>query len=141
MRLYKTLIGITALLSILALSGCLSTDNLKPAKLDTSYYRLDANSRMLCRGESNNCQDLTLIASSMPLLSQIETLYGQPLKGSSNVRSLMLLMLQPVDKAYTAEPLSGLNYQYRLPITARTQTVWQLLEQAYKDQYGSSNAQ
>lgn len=131
-----------SLLLAATLTGCVSMDSLKEsAQLDTSYYRLDANSRMLCKGESNNCQDLTVIASSKHLLGDIEDAYGQQAKGSSAVRALMLLMLQPADQAYTAEPISGLSYQYRLPITERTTLVWDMLKRAGEDLYGTSNAQ
>jgi len=130
------------LLLATTLTGCLSMESLKEStELDTSFYRLDANSRMLCRGASNNCQDLTSIASSRHLLADIEEAYGQPVQGSSMVRGLMLLMLQPADKAYTAEPIAGKSYQYRLPITDRTDLVWGLLKQAGEDLYGTSNAQ
>ncbi len=128
------------LLTTLTLTGCLSMESLKPdTSKDTSFYRLDANSRMFCRGETNLCQDLTLIASSHRL-QQVEEAYGSTIETNNTVRGLMKLVLQPADQAYTAEPLAGLQYQYKLPITERTTQLWNLLKQAQIDHYGSNNA-
>lgn len=128
------------LLTTLTLTGCLSMESLKPdTSQDTSFYRLDAKNRMFCRGETNLCQDLTLIASSHRL-QQVEKAYGSTIETNNTVRGLMRLVLQPADKAYTAEPLAGLQYQYKLPITERTTQLWNLLKQAHIDHYGSNNA-
>ncbi len=129
------------LLTALTLTGCLSMESLKPdTTKDTSFYRLDANSRMFCRGETNLCQDLILIASSSHLLQQVEQAYGSTIETNNTVRGLMKLVLQPADQAYTAQPLPGLQYQYKLPITERTTQLWNLLKQAHTDHYGSNNA-
>ena len=128
------------LLSAIAITGCVSVYSLKPnAELDTSFYRLDAQNRMLCQGETKRCQDLTLIATAEHYFEPIEIALGGELTGPNYVRSLMRLMLQPTVNSYPISRIESKQYQYKLPINDQTQLVWNTLKQIRSEQFGTSN--
>lgn len=124
---------------IALLSGC--ADSLSLPQNDPSaeqFYTLDTQNLQLCRGNTKNCLSLTLIAVSLERAGPIERAYNTSLKGPNYPVSLAKLLISPPNQSYSATPLSqGKTTGYRLPINAQTNSVWNVLHDAYQSIYSS----
>ncbi|MBV1788798.1 hypothetical protein KQ940_12100 [Marinobacterium sp. D7] len=132
----KVISTLSAVLLGATLSGCIDTGDLM--KQDPSvdqFYTLDKDRLLLCRGTSNQCQDLTLIASAEELMPQIERIYGGTISGPNYPVSLAKLITEPPQGQYKATPLGESGRYLQLPINRQTDSVWDTLKKARNQVY------
>mgnify|MGYP000049765382 CR=1 FL=1 len=116
------------LTAMLALTGCMEFTGIKPvAETDKSFYVVDTKYMFLCRGLSQDCQEMSLIASGRMYYAEIENAYGQKLRGPNYPRSLARMMMKPADGSYVAKAIDENGRYYRLPINEKTNKVWRTL--------------
>lgn len=107
----------------LGLAGC-GSPNLK----NEEFYTLDTRYMLLCRGTSNHCQELSLVATAISMADPIEEAYGRKIQGPNYPLSLARILLKPADGSYQGQPLEGNTRYYTLPINDKTNIAWDTLD-------------
>ncbi|MFC6670054.1 hypothetical protein [Marinobacterium aestuariivivens] len=118
----RTAAPIAALVA-LTLGGCAQLE--RPTE---DYYTLDSRYLLMCRGTTNHCQELSLVASGINRVDPIEDAYGQQVRGPNYPLSLARMLLKPADGSYSPKPLDDSNRYYILPVNSKTDTVWDTLD-------------
>ncbi|GGO78785.1 hypothetical protein GCM10011348_11550 [Marinobacterium nitratireducens] len=107
----------------IGLAGC-GTPNLK----NEDYYTLDTRYLLLCRGTSNHCLELSLVASAITKADPIEEAYGRQIQGPNYPLSLARILLSPADESYRGQPVDGSSRYYTLPVNDKTNIAWDTLD-------------
>lgn len=118
----------------LTLSGCLALETKQE-----DFYTLDTRYLQLCRGTSNTCLELALVAPGIALADPIEEAYGQQLTSPNYPLSLAKMMLEPADGSYSAKPADESGRYYVLPINDKTTLAWNTLNSIFDWIYPDDN--
>jgi hypothetical protein len=113
---------VTLLAIALTLSGCLVLETRQEA-----FYTLDSRYLTLCRGTSDTCLVLALIAPGIIMADPIEEAYGEPVSGPNYPLSLARMLLKPADQSYSAMATDENGRYYVLPINDKTRVAWNTL--------------
>ncbi|MBS98194.1 MAG: hypothetical protein CMI01_05905 [Oceanospirillaceae bacterium] len=117
-------------LALITLTGCIDSGNLLKREAGVGkYYLLDSERLMLCRGQSNDCRDLVLIASSEERMPAIEDAYGASIEPPNYPVSLARMIVNPPAQQYQAQALGNGRY-IQLPANDQTDAVWNALDGA-----------
>ncbi|PIE24995.1 MAG: hypothetical protein CSA60_02390 [Neptuniibacter caesariensis] len=126
------------LIAVLALTGCLNLDSIKPeqkAPRDTSYYLIDIKYKFFCLGNTLKCKDMTKIVSAQDKFRPIENAYGTAIAAPNYPVSLTRMILNPKDGSYNSTPVGTNGRYYKVPVNDKTKTVWRTLEAIENDLY------
>jgi hypothetical protein len=124
----------TLLAAALTLTGCLSLETKQE-----DFYTLDTRHLELCRGTSNNCVELALVAPGIILADPIEEAYAQQISAPNYPLSLAKMMLKPTDASYSAKPADDSGRFYVLPINDKTTVAWDTLNSIHDWIYPDDN--
>lgn len=126
----------------IALSGCVNVNSLVPEERQSvghNYFLIDTKFRLFCRSDSKNCKDMTKIVSARAQLQPIETAYGKAVTGPNYPISLSRMIMQPEDGHYNAKPIGDDGRFFSIPVTPRTQLVWDTLSSIEEELYPPGN--
>jgi hypothetical protein len=125
---------VTLFALVMTLSGCLALETKQE-----DFYTLDTRYLELCRGTSNSCVELALVAPGIALADPIEAAYDQQLTQPNYPLSLAKMMLKPADGSYSATPADENGRYYMLPINDKTTVVWNTLNSIFDWVYPDDN--
>lgn len=125
---------VTLLAAAMTLSGCLALETKQE-----DFYTLDARYLELCRGTSDNCLELALVASGIFMADPIEEAYGQELTPPNYPLSLAKMILKPADASYSATPADENGRYYMLPMNDKTTVAWDTLNSIHDWLYPNEN--
>lgn len=120
---------LTLALSGLLLTGCLSNP-MSDTSADADFWLIDLKSDLLCKGETNVCQDLTLLYFDPVKASEVANIYDQKLVGSSNRTALLKLLIKPDNKVYEGTKFTQDGRFYSIPKNPSIERVWKVLAEA-----------
>ncbi|UTW10311.1 hypothetical protein [Marinobacterium rhizophilum] len=125
---------LTLLAVALTVTGCLALETKKE-----DFYTLDTRYLELCRGSSNNCVELALVAPGIVFADPIEEAYAAQITAPNYPLSLAKMMLKPADASYSAKAADDSGRFYLLPVNDKTNVAWDTLNSIHDWIYPDEN--